>query len=93
MRKRIIYILATFSVPLLLFVNVWQSQKYMVDFFEVRALVESQESLISGNKRLLNRVAELDSPTKIVDATEASLDLYPIDKDSLVRLHLVGNNE
>ena len=93
MRKRMLYILATFSVPLLLFVNVWQSQRYMVDYFEVKSLVKSQESLILENKRLLNRVAELDSPMKIVDKAETVLNLYPIKKDGVVRLSLVGDNE
>ena len=88
MRKRILYIFATFTVPLFLFFNVWQSQKYMVEYFEVKTLTRTQEDLIVGNKGLLNRVAELEAPVKVVGLVDSIMDLHPIGKDGIVRLRI-----
>ncbi len=90
MRKSFLGILISLSVPLFLFVNVWQSQRYMVDYFEVRGLISIQEDLVQNNKRLINRVAELESPARIFSLLDTKTQLEKIGGGEIVRLEVIG---
>lgn len=90
MRKSFFGILISLSVPLLLFVNVLQSQKYMTNYFEVKGLISTQELLVQNNKKLINRVAELESPTRIFDLLDTEKQLQKIGGGEIVRIEVVG---
>ena len=90
MRKSFFGILISLSIPLFLFVNVWQSQRYMVDYFEVRGLIGQQEFLVQNNKKLINRVAELESPARIFNLLDTKTQLKKIGGGEIVRLEVVG---
>lgn len=93
MRRSLFGILISFSVPLLIFVNVWQSQRYMTDYFEVRGLISHQELIVQNNKKLINRVAELESPTRVVDILETESILVKIGGGEIVRLEVIDKGE
>ena len=93
MRKTFFGILISLSVPLFLFVNVWQSQRYMVNYFEVRGLLSSQEVLVQNNKKLINRVAELESPARIFSLLDTETQLEKIGGAEIVRLEVIGLND
>lgn len=90
MRKSFFGILISLSIPLFLFVNVWQSQKYMVDYFDVRGLVRKQGILVQDNKKLINRVAELESPARIFNLLDTGTQLEKIGGGEIVRLEVIG---
>ncbi len=93
MRKKLLCIAISLSVPLLLFVNVWQSQKYMLEYFEIKDLITTQDRLVVGNKDLVNRVAELESPTRVVDIVDENMSLDKIAGGDIVRIQVVDDNE
>ena len=93
MRKNFLVIIATLTVPFFLFINVWQSQRYMVKYFEAKGLISTQEKIVLDNKRLLNRVAELESPTRIADMAESELLVRKIEGQEVVKLKVVKPNE
>lgn len=89
MRKALLGVVASLSVPLFLFVNVWQSQKYMVNYFEVKGLIDTQTSITQDNKRLINRVAEFESPARVVEILDESAIIEKIGGGEIVRLEVV----
>lgn len=93
MRKTFLGIFASLTVPFFLFVNVWQSQKYMIDYFEVKGLIKSQENFVQDNKKLINRVAELESPTRVSILLDSEASLKKIGGGEIVRIEVMDNNE
>lgn len=93
MRKSFLGAFISLTVPLLLFVNVWQSQRYMIDYFEVKGLIKSQETLVQDNKKLINRVAELESPERVSFLLDSQVELKKIGGGEIVRLEVVDVNE
>lgn len=93
MKKALLSAFITMTVPLLLFVNVWQSQRYMIDYFEVKSLVSDQEEFVQSNKRLVNRMAELESPTRLISMLDSDATLRKIGGGEIVRIEVVNVNE
>lgn len=93
MRKNLLVIMATMSVPFLLFLNVWQSQRYMTKYFEAKGLISTQENIVLDNKRLLNRVAELETPTRIANIAESKLLVRKVEGNDVVKLKVVVPHE
>lgn len=93
MRKKILCVFITLTVPLFLYMNVWQSYKFTSNYFEVKGLISTQERLISSNNVLLNRVAVLQSPVRVVESAMTEMVLMPVDEDDIVRVEVVkGGN-
>jgi len=90
MRRSFLAIIVTLSVPLFLFVNVLQSERYMMEYFEVRGLINSQEELVQNNKKLINRVAELESPARVFEYIDTNERLKKIGGGEIVRLEVIG---
>lgn len=93
MRKTVLGAFISLTVPLFLFVNVWQSQRYMINYFEVKGLIKSQEALVEDNKKLINRVAELESPERVSFLLDSQASLRKIGGGEIVRIEVVGINE
>lgn len=93
MRRGFLGILISLSVPLLLFVNVWQSERYMINYFEVKGLISDQEQLVKNNKKLINRVAELESPSRIFDLLDSESTLEKIGGGEIVRLEVIDTDD
>lgn len=89
MKKKLLCVLVTFTVPLFLYMNVWQSYRFTSQYFEVKGLISTQERLISDNSLLLNRVAVLQSPTNIARSAKDELLLVPVDESHVVRIEVV----
>lgn len=89
MKKKFLCVLVTFTVPLFLYLNVWQSYRFTSQYFEVKGLISTQERLISDNSLLLNRVAVLQSPTNIAKSAKDELLLVPVEESDVVRIEVV----
>ncbi len=89
MKKYFLGVVASLSVPLLLFVNVLQSQKYMINYFEVKGLISKQELIVQENKKLINRVAELESPKRVVDLLDSEGLIEKIGGGEIIRIEVV----
>lgn len=92
MRKKFFCILISLTVPLFLYINVWQSYLYTSSYFEVGELVDSQKRIISGNNVLLNRVAELQSPKRAVERVTEDNNLVPLGDDSIIRVEVLDSD-
>ena len=93
MRKAVLGIFMSLTVPLFLFANVWQSQRFMVEYFEVKGLITTQESIVQDNKKLINRVAELESPERVSFLLDSQAELRKIGGGEIVRIEVLDNNE
>jgi len=89
LKKYFLGVVASLSVPLLLFVNVLQSQKYMINYFEVKGLISKQELIVQENKKLINRVAELESPKRVVDLLDSEGLIEKIGGGEIIRIEVV----
>lgn len=89
MKRKLLCFAITFTVPLFLFMNVLQAQKYMLHSFEVKGLLRSQERIVKKNKELINKVAELESPVRVVELLDSRAALRKIGGGEIVRIEVV----
>lgn len=89
MKKKLLCFAISLTVPLFLFVNVLQAQKFMIHSFEVRGLIRSQERIVKQNKELINKVAELESPVRVVDLLDSRTAIKKIGGGEIVRIEVV----
>lgn len=82
-------IAVSFTVPLFLFMNVWQSHRFMIHSFEVKGLIRTQERIVKKNKELVSKVAELESPIRVVELLDSSAALRKIGGGEIVRIEVV----
>ncbi len=92
MRRVFLGVAMSLSVPLLLFMNVWQSHKYMLSSFEIKGLIKSQSVLVLENKKLINDVANLESPSRISDLADTTLALKKIGGGEIIRIKVVEDD-
>ncbi|MEW5815234.1 MAG: cell division protein FtsL [Spirochaetota bacterium] len=62
--KKIVF-LFLFTVPLLVFLNVWQTFRFMQIKNEVVFLGNEQREWLERNKRMIAGIAVLDSPARL----------------------------
>ena len=93
MKRSIFGVLISLTIPLLLFINVWQSQRYMTSYFEVRGLITRQDNLVKDNKILISRVAELESPSRVVSFFEGDDLLKKIGGGEIVRIEVIDSDK
>lgn len=93
MKKKLLCIAVSFTVPLFLFMNVWQSHRYMIHSFEVKGLIRNQGMIVKKNKEYMNTVAELESPTRVVDLLDSKIALERIGGGEIIRIEIVEDNE
>ena len=63
--KRLVLLLVVCTIPILLFLNVWQVHRFTTSLDEVRALEKAQRNIIEENKRTLIGIEVLSSPSRI----------------------------
>ncbi|RKX77404.1 MAG: cell division protein FtsL [Spirochaetes bacterium] len=86
--KRAIFFLLIFSVPLLLYLNTWQTFRYMQLKKEVEVQKEGQNQWIEKNKKIIAGIAVLDSPQRIDKLAKERLSLKKINTEELVIIKL-----
>jgi len=77
--KRLIFIVLTFIIPILFFVNVWQGFRYERMKREVGLFESVQKDWLEKNKKLIAGLAVFQSPARIEKVAEESLGLKKID--------------
>jgi cell division protein FtsL len=65
MKKYLLLYAAVITIPLLLGLNAWQSNRYISLRQEIKRLEEAQEEWVESNKRLIAGIAVLSSPKRI----------------------------
>lgn len=93
MRKIGLFLL-TLSVPVLLFLSVYQVFRYQNLQDEVAELQEQQIELFEQNKRMIANIAILSSPKRIARLADEILDLRQREpKDGVLRIVFDGEEE
>ena len=73
--KRLVLLLVVCTIPILLFLNVWQVHRFTTSLDEVRALEKAQRNIIEENKRTLIGIEVLSSPSRIEEIVSELEDL------------------
>jgi len=94
MIKRILllYFLA-FSIPVFLWILVWQSNRYQNLSRELVRLEQSQTEWVESNKRLIAGISEYSSPERIEDIAVNELELKKIPPEYYLQVKIMGGSE
>ena len=87
MSKRAL-ILIFLTVPVFLFLNVWQVYRYKNLENTIEQLEEEQQEWVEKNKRLIAGIAVLSSPERLAKLAEEDLDLRELSPGRLIRILL-----
>lgn len=87
MSKRAL-ILIFLTVPVFLFLNVWQVYRYKNMENTIQKLEEEQQEWVEKNKRLIAGIAVLSSPERLAELAEEELDLEKLTPGKLIRILL-----
>lgn len=74
------------TIPLLLFLNVWQGYRYEQMKREVARLEERQRAQLEENRRLLASIAVLGSPARIEKLAREELGLQRLEPRRMQRV-------
>ena len=89
--KKILFILV-FTIPVLLFFNVWQVYRHDQVKDTVSALEEQQREWLERNKRMIAGIAVLRSPTRIDQLAKEELELEKIESGRLLRINFTDKH-
>ena len=81
--------LMVLTIPILLGLLVWQSNRYQNLDMELQYLEKTQEEWIESNKRLIAGIAEYSSPERINDIAKNQLDLQKIRPEHLLQVKIL----
>jgi len=84
----LLYFMAV-SMPLLLALITWQSNRYRDLERELSRLEQTQGEWIESNKKLIAGIAEYSSPYRIEYIAENQLDLRKIRPENLLQVKIV----
>lgn len=87
MSKRAL-ILIFLTLPVFLFLNVWQVYRYKNLENAIEHLEEEQQEWVEKNKRLIAGIAVLSSPERLAELAEEDLDLEELPPGRLIRILL-----
>lgn len=87
MSKRVL-ILIFLTLPVFLFVNVWQVYRYKNLENTIEQLEEEQQEWVEKNKRLIAGIAVLSSPERLAKLAENDLELEKLTPGRLIRILL-----
>ncbi|MFP4563629.1 MAG: cell division protein FtsL [Spirochaetia bacterium] len=87
MSKRAL-ILIFLTLPVFLFVNVWQVYRYKNFENSIEQLEEEQQEWVEKNKRLIAGIAVLSSPERLAKLAENDLELEKLTPGRLIRILL-----
>ena len=88
--KRILAALMIVTVPILMFISVFQVYRYKQLEHEVAQLVQKQNGLIEMNKRMVANIAILSSPERIERLAVEELGLKKLADNRLIQIRLPG---
>ena len=91
-RYLLLYFLV-FTIPLLLGLLVWQSNRYQNLSRELVRLEQTQNEWVESNKRLIAGIAEYSSPERIDYLARYHLDLHKIQPEYFLQVRIVGGLE
>ena len=78
------------SIPLLLTLVVWQSNRYKNLYKELIRLEQTQGEWIESNKRLIAAITEYSSPERIEHIAVTQLGLRKIRPEDLLQVKITG---
>jgi cell division protein FtsL len=79
---------AVVTIPLLLGLAVWQSNRYRNLEQEIRRLEQLQAEWVEGNKRLIAANAVLSSPQRIEHIAQKDLGLRKIRPENVLQVNI-----
>lgn len=85
--KKLLLIIAI-TVPVLLFLNVWQVHRYDTITEDIVALEDQQREWLERNKRMIAGITVFRSPERIERLAQEELDLKKIENGKLMRIHI-----
>lgn len=86
--KRLFTALLVISLPVLLFLTVWQSYRYSELSADVAELEQVQKEIFEKNKKIVMGIEFLKSPFRINKLAEEELELEKINPDRIFRIKL-----
>ena len=89
-KKYLLLYLMVISMPLLLGLLVWQSNRYQNLYREINRLEQTQVEWIESNKRLIAGITEYSSPERIEYIAQNQLDLQKIRPENLLQVKIMG---
>lgn len=92
-KKDMMTLFITASLPLFLFLNVWQTMRYRNLQKEIEDLEKTQVELIEKNKQALASLAFLASPERIEEIAIDELDLELLKRDNRIQIFLPGGHK
>jgi len=92
-KKYLMLYLITLSIPLFLYLLVWQSTRYQNLTKELTRLEQSQIEWVESNKRLIAGISEYSSPDRIEDAAKTNLNLQKIQPEYFLQVKITGGLE
>ena len=90
MKRYILLYAAVLTIPLLLGLNAWQSNRYVSLELEIKRLEEAQEEWVESNKRLLAGISVLSSPKRIEFIAKKELGLHKIKPENVLQIKIEG---
>ena len=81
---------AALTIPLMLALVVWQSNRYSALKLELERLEEAQAEWVESNKRLIAGIAVLSSPERIEHIARNDLMLKKIRPEDVLQVRIEG---
>jgi cell division protein FtsL len=88
MRRYVLLYAAVITIPLLLGLNAWQSNRYVSLRQEIGRLEDAQEKWVESNKRLIAGIAVLSSPKRIEFIAVNELGLSKIRPENVLQIKI-----
>ena len=88
-KKYLLLYLVVVTIPLLLGLIVWQSNRYQSLNRELNRLDQVQSEWIESNKRLIAGITEYSSPARIEHIARNQLNLRKIRPEDLLQVKIV----
>jgi cell division protein FtsL len=89
-KKTFLLYLFVFTIPLFLWVLVWQSNRYQSLLGELARLEQTQAEWAESNKRLMAGIGEYSSPERIENIARNQLELKKIRPEYFLQVRITG---
>jgi hypothetical protein len=91
--RRVLFILALASVPLLLMLQVFQGYRYAIAVEDAEGLKIMQQDSLEKNKKTLAGIAVYSAPERIYQVAGESLGLAAADEAKVLQVRFSGETE
>lgn len=88
MVKKALAVLLTVSIPVMLFVTVWQSSRYVSSEREMNSLDKKQYEIVAINRRYISGISVLTSPDRIERVAIEDLGMRKARPEEIIRISL-----